>query len=152
MLPNTEALPQQYAQTGEWRTHMTPVIIFLIGLVLTTGIVFLALLYLRSSLQAILVDLCGTGERARFWTAFSNITLFLVPFVLALNNQPPAERAVSFVFIISNQIKSAVIGFIVSVVILGMVLNRYITRSQLVLTSKSVDTHQSGSREDAGPI
>jgi len=43
------------------------------------GVVFLALLYLRSPLQLILTDLCGTVERRRFWTAFSNITLFLVP-------------------------------------------------------------------------
>ena len=131
---------------------MTPVIIFLTGLVLTTGIVFLALLYLRSPLQVIVTDLCGASERARFWAAASNIVLFLVPFALALNHQPTAGGADSFGFAISNQIKSAVIGCIISVVILGVVLSRYISQSQFVQASKSIDAQQSNSRADAGSI
>jgi len=67
---------------------MSPVTAFVTGLLLTMGLVFVALLYLRNPLQAILTDLCGTVERARFWTAFSNITLFFVPLALALNRRP----------------------------------------------------------------
>ena len=66
---------------------MNPGLVFSIGIVGTMGVVFLALVYLRNPLQVVLTDLCGTVERARFWTAFSNITLFLVPLVLALNTK-----------------------------------------------------------------
>jgi hypothetical protein len=118
---------------------MTPVTVFLAGVVATTGIVFLVLWYLRSPLQVILTDLCGTAERARFWTAFSNVTLFLVPFALALNSQPAAGVAQSSVFAISNQIESAVIGLVISVVILGMVLSWHISRSHVIQNSKRVD-------------
>ncbi len=55
---------------------MNPVIGFVLGLVVTMGVVFLVLLYLRNPLQVILNDLCGTNERARFWTAFSNTVVF----------------------------------------------------------------------------
>jgi hypothetical protein len=118
---------------------MTPVTVFLAGVVATTGIVFLVLWYLRSPLQVILTDLCGTAERARFWTAFSNVTLFLVPFALALNSQPAAGVAQSSVFAISDQIESAVIGLVISVVILGMVLSWHISRSHVIQNSKRVD-------------
>src|SRR5579864_881557 len=98
---------------------MTPAIVFLTGLVLTLGVVFLTLLYLRHPLFVILSDLCGTVERAEFWTAFSNITLFLIPFVLALNHKPTAGGNQFTVFAISDQIESAIVGLIISVVILG---------------------------------
>ena len=62
---------------------MSAALAFLAGLTATMGVVFVALLYLRNPLQDVLTDLCGTADRARSWTAFSNVTLFLVPFVLA---------------------------------------------------------------------
>jgi hypothetical protein len=131
---------------------MSPVIAFGTGLTVTMGVVFLALLYLRSPLQVILTDLCGTVERARFWTAFSNITLFLVPFALALNHQPTAGGTKSLVFEISDQIESAVIGLIISVMVLGMVLSRFILRSSFVQAPNDVGTSQSGPQTDASAI
>jgi hypothetical protein len=53
---------------------MNMVIVFLVGLAVTMGVVLVALLYLRNPLQTILADLCGSTDRARFWTAFSNVT------------------------------------------------------------------------------
>jgi hypothetical protein len=131
---------------------MSPVIAFGTGLAVTMGVVFLALLYLRSPLQVILTDLCGTVERARFWTAFSNTTLFLVPFALALNHQPTAGGTKSLVFEISDQIKSAVIGLIIFVMVLGMVLSRFILRSSFVQAPNDVGTSQSGPETDASAI
>ena len=123
---------------------MTPVIVFLAGLVLTMGIVFLALLYLRHPLFVVLSDLCGTVERAQFWTAFSNITLFLIPFALALDHKPAAGGNQFTVFAISDQIESAIVGLIISVVILGMILSWHISRSRVPFTPK-----EAGARPDA---
>jgi hypothetical protein len=131
---------------------MTPVVVFLAGLTLTMGVVFLVLLYLQSPLQAILTDLCGAAERARFWTAFSNITLFLVPFVLALDHRPTPNDIQSGVFAISDQVESAVNGLIVSTVILGIVLSWHISRSPLPRTSKGTDTRQGGSQANPTTI
>lgn len=131
---------------------MNPVTAFVVGMAVTMGVVFLVLFYLKNPLQVILTDLCGTAERARFWTAFSNITLFLIPFVLALDHRPSPAGIQSSVFAISDQIESAVEGLIVSTMILGIVLSWHISRSQLSKTLKGVDSQRSGSQTNRGAI
>src|ERR1700687_737794 len=121
---------------------MNPVTAFVAGLGVTIGLVLLVLFYLRNPLQVMLTDLCGSAERARFWTAFSNITLFLIPFVLALDHRPSPDGIQSSVFAISDQLVSAVEGLIVSTVILGIVLSWYIARSQFSKSSKGHDTQR----------
>jgi hypothetical protein len=131
---------------------MSREIAFLVGLVATMGIVFLALLYLRNPLQVILTDLCGTVESARFWTAFSNIIVFLVPLVLALDHQPPPNGIESSVFVICGQIESAITGLIVSIVIVGLVLSWHISRIPQSRASKGIDARASGSQREPTAI
>jgi hypothetical protein len=131
---------------------MSPVIAFIVGLAMTMGGVFLVLLYLRNPLQVILIDLCGTGERARFWTAFSNITLFLVPLVLALDHRPAPNGIQSSVFIISEQIESSIYGLIAALVIVGVVLSWHISRTQLSKYTKETDERQNGSQTESTAI
>jgi len=115
---------------------MITVIVFLVGLTATMGLVTVALLYLRNPLQIILADLCGTTDRARFWTAFSNITLFLVPLVIALDHRPDAYLKQGAIFEISGQIECATIGFVVSVVVMGIILSTYISRVNVIRAAK----------------
>jgi hypothetical protein len=118
---------------------MNAVIVFLVGLAITVGVVFVALLYLRNPLQTILTDLCGSTDRARFWTAFSNVTLFLVPLVLALDHQPDPIMKQAAIFEISGQLESATIGFVVSVVVMGFILSMYISRISPTRVAKRND-------------
>jgi hypothetical protein len=115
---------------------MNAVVVFLLGLASTMGVVLVALLYLRNPLQIILTDLCGTTDRARFWTAFSNITLFLVPLVIALDHQPDAYVKQAAIFEISGQMEYATIGFVVSVVVMGVLLSTYISRVNSIRVAK----------------
>jgi hypothetical protein len=115
---------------------MNAVMVFLVGLAATMGVVLIALLYLRNPLQILLSDLCGTPDRARFWTAFSNVTLFLVPLVLALDHQPDANAKQAAIFAISGQMESATIGFVISVVVMGFVLSTFISRANLNRAAK----------------
>ena len=41
--------------------------------------------YVKKHLRTLLIELCGTTERASFWLAFSNVTLVLVPLIFALD-------------------------------------------------------------------
>lgn len=118
---------------------MSTVIVFLTGLTATMGVVIAALLYLRNPLQIILTDLCGTADRARFWTAFSNITLFFVPLALALDHQPDAYVKKAAIFEISGQIECATIGFVISVVVMGVILSTYISRLSSMRVAKGND-------------
>jgi hypothetical protein len=108
---------------------MSAVTVFLVGLAITMAVIFVALLYLRNPLRIVLTDLCGTSNRAQFWAAFSNVTLFLVPLALALDHQPDANAKQAPIFAISSQIESATIGFIVSVVAMGFILSTFISRA-----------------------
>ena len=102
--------------------------IFLAGVGTTVAVSFLAVAYLKASLTRVLIDLCGTEERATFWTAFSNVTLVLVPLIFALHYRPETGPDTSLVFQMSSQLEYALIGLVCSVLILGIVLSIFIPR------------------------
>lgn len=54
-----------------------------LGLVVLTCVGIVA--YLSKRLRALLIELCGTAERASFWLAFSNVALVLVPLIFAMS-------------------------------------------------------------------
>jgi hypothetical protein len=118
---------------------MNAEMIFLVGLAATVGVVLVALLYLRNPLQTLLIELCGTKDRARFWAAFSNVTLFLVPLVFALDHQPDANVKQAAIFTISGQIEWATIGFVASVVVMVFILSTYISRVNSIRVAKGND-------------
>ena len=95
-----------------------------IGVVVAAALVVVA--YLKSSLRKILIDLCGTEDRAGFWVAFSNVTLVLVPAIFAMHYHPVASEPV--VFQAGTQLEWAMIGLAVAVLFLGIVLGRFIPR------------------------
>jgi hypothetical protein len=112
--------------------------LFVAGLVFTVTASALTLAYLRRPLFRILVDLCGTEDRAGFWLAFSNVTLFFVPILFALHRHPASGSFPDSVFGIGDQLEAALFGLVVSVFALGLVLSRFIPRSDLGGRSKEV--------------
>jgi hypothetical protein len=109
---------------------MSAVSLFVVGMATTIAVVTFSLWYLKTPLQIILTDLCGTAERARFWTVFSNVTLFLVPFAVALDHHPLATSWPSSFFEICAQVEWAVFGFVGSVLALGLILGRSIPQTK----------------------
>ena len=105
---------------------MSPVAVFLVGILITAVSSCAVVWYLKPSLQGILVDLCGTAERAAFWTAFSNVTIGLTPLIFAMHR--PSDAQTPVVFAIGSQLEFALAGLLVSVVVLGFVLSRFIVR------------------------
>ena len=71
---------------------MTNTTVFLVGVGSTALTSFCAVAYLTPSLRKILLDLCGTVDRANFWTAFSNLALILTPLIFAMHQVPPSTR------------------------------------------------------------
>src|SRR5947209_4829561 len=86
--------------------------------------------YLRRHLETILTDLCGTVERARFWAAFSNVTLILVPLIFAMDYRPEARHGAGVVFEMGTQLKYVLIGLVLTVLVLGIVISSFIPRSR----------------------
>jgi hypothetical protein len=101
---------------------------FFVGSAIAMGIVSAVIWYLRNPVQFILTELCGRPERARFWSAFSHVTLFLIPFIAVLSRGPELPFGQSVVFAICEQIRAGMMGLVGSVVTLGVVLSVYIAR------------------------
>ena len=70
---------------------MNTILSFTLEVVLTLILSTLLVRYLRPYLERILTDLCGTQDRARFWTVFSNLLLIGLPVIFALNYRPKAK-------------------------------------------------------------
>ncbi len=119
---------------------MNSLSIFITGLVLTMILAWLAIAYLHSHLKAILTDLCGTKERAEFWTSFSNVTLFLTPLIFALHFRPGSGSVTMLVYGLSDQVAAALLGFVAAVVVLGFVVGRFIAREKMTSQGPRVDT------------
>jgi hypothetical protein len=107
---------------------MSAELMFVAGLMMSLVSALLVVIYLRAHLKLILIDLCGTPERAGFWTAFTNVTLLLVPAIFALRYRPEVGTFPSLVFELSAQLENALIGLVCTVIVLGIVLNSSIRR------------------------
>jgi hypothetical protein len=115
---------------------MTTSVLFLLGLGLTLIATFAIVAYLRSPLHNILVELCGTRERAAFWVSFSNVTITLVPLIFAMQYTPDLKAGSTGVLELAAQLKWALAGLLFAVLILGWVLKGFIHRQAGQLVTK----------------
>lgn len=105
---------------------MNEISAFLIGLGMTITVTTAALRYLQPQLKTILTELCGTEERAHFWTSFSNVTLFLTPLIFALRIQPKSGPTATLICAMSNQISLALLGLVLTIGVVGIVISKFI--------------------------
>lgn len=102
---------------------MNSIFFFLLEVTLTLVICGVVVRYLRPFLNRILVDLCGTEERAQFWTVFSNIILVGLPLLVALTYQPQASSAEELFFEITRRISGNLTGFLLALVGIGLIVS-----------------------------
>lgn len=102
---------------------MNTIFFFLLEVTLTLSISMLVFRYLRPFLVRILVDLCGTEERAQFWTVFSNIILVGLPLLIALTYQPEANKAEDLFFEITHRISGNMLGFLFALITTGFIVS-----------------------------
>ncbi len=101
--------------------------LFLTGVVATLGGSLFVVVYLRRHLGRLLVELCGTKERADFWAAFSNIILMLVPLAITLLYRPKAN--VELIFQVSNHLAVSLLGLAATVMGMGGVVGSFIPKT-----------------------
>lgn len=102
---------------------MNIIFLFFIQILLTLFIAGLIVGYLRPFLKKILVDLCGTEERAQFWLAFSNTLLIGLPMVIAFTYHPEAVKAEELFFDLARKLSGNIAGLLFALVCTGFVVS-----------------------------
>jgi hypothetical protein len=102
---------------------MNTIVVYLIEVAITATICMGAIAYLRPSLRRILIELCGTEERADFWLVFSTIFMVGWPLVLGMGYIPEAKIAEMLFFDVANQIKSNLMSFLIAWFGIGCVIS-----------------------------
>jgi len=102
---------------------MNTIASFLIQIVLTLIIVSLVVGYLRPFLKKVLVDLCGTEDRAQFWAAFSNILLIGLPLIFSLNYRPESANTEELFFNLAGKLSGNLGGLLVALIGIGIIVS-----------------------------
>jgi hypothetical protein len=101
---------------------MNTIFSFVIEVVLTLTISLALVRYLRPFLKRILVDLCGTEDRAQFWTAFSNILLIGMPLILSLIYRPQSANVQDLFFDVLGRLGGNIGGLLLALVGIGFIV------------------------------
>jgi hypothetical protein len=107
---------------------MSPTLIFTTGALGTLAIGLGVVGYVKHPLEKILAELCGSAERAAFWTAFAAVSLSAVPVIFAIACRPVPGSGVPAVFEIADQLKWGLIGLMGTLMMLGWVIGWSIAR------------------------
>jgi hypothetical protein len=102
---------------------MNTILSFLIQMLLTFLLAFSIVGYLRPYLRKTLLDLCGTEERAQFWTAFSNVLLMGLPLIFALNYRPEARNLEDLFFEVAGKVSGNLGGLLVALIGIGFIVS-----------------------------
>lgn len=102
---------------------MNTILYFLIEVLLTLIVAFLIVGYLRPFLKRVLLDLCGTEDRANFWLAFSNILLIGLPIIIALNYRPLSNNAQDLFFEVAGKLSGNLGGLLFALVGIGFIVS-----------------------------
>lgn len=93
--------------------------------------------YVSKYLGLLLMELCGTAERASFWLAFSNVALVIVPLIFALNCSLELGPGVNIVFEMARQLKYGLVGFVSTLTIMAFLLYRFIPTPKSIVAART---------------
>jgi hypothetical protein len=111
---------------------MIPSLLFGCGVLLTLLVALGVVGYLNGPLRKQLLELCGNAERVAFWAAFANITVVLTPAIFAMSAEPGYGQQPAPIFAIAEQMKWGFVGLVLSILVLGWILSRFIPRKSVV--------------------
>ncbi len=108
---------------------MSPSLVLFSGLSTTLLAALAVARYLSGPLRTQLRELCGSAERAEFWTVFSNVAIVLTPAIFAMSDMPASGSHTPPLLALTSQLKWGLIGLVGTVLMLGWILSRFIPRT-----------------------
>lgn len=90
-----------------------------------------SVIFLRAPLKKLLIDLCGTEDRASFWERYTWTLVFIAPvlFGTILGDRNSSAKAIDLPFL-EGAFKSVLLGLFIALIAVGLQLAR-ITRGRL---------------------
>ena len=98
---------------------MNQITSYLISLAVTLTTSIFVTLLLRGALRRVLVDLCGTQDRAHFWTMFSMVMLIAMPVVIGMGYTPEAAQGNDLFFEMARQLRGNFFGYLFALAVIG---------------------------------
>jgi hypothetical protein len=94
-------------------------------------------------LHGILVDLCGTQARARFWCCYTSIMLILVPLAAVLLGRSDGRAGDPVWVMVMDRARWAVIGLILALFVVALGIGAFIrTRASVMVSRDQIDDLQ----------
>ncbi len=118
---------------------MNPISAFFLGLGTVTGIALATLFFVRGPLFRLLVELCGTEDRARFWQHLYEAALLLTVVFCALLFPPGDGEIIGFYDFI-GMFRAAVFGILAILGVLAVVASVSIGRFESRATGMKAGT------------
>ena len=87
-------------------------IAFAVSVVVCLALSGIIILLLHVPLRKLLTDICGTEDRAKFWTMYVDILLFFTPLLTVIFGRSTGPFTSSIIFQIVEQIKWALLGLV----------------------------------------
>lgn len=103
---------------------MESITIFSTGLGIALILSLIIAIYLNKALVQILVDLCGTEPRARFWVRITNVSIILTAMLMALSYEPSDDLLPLYQF--SKQLSKTLFGLLLAVLALSITISRFV--------------------------
>lgn len=100
--------------------------LFITGVILAVVFSLLVVLYIRQPLYRILVDLCGTDDRARFWAQITHLSFILVTMLMAFSYRPSLYQP--DYYYLTGHLGRALLGMLVVTAFLALTVSRFIRR------------------------
>lgn len=103
-------------------------VVFTIEVGLSVAISYSVIRLLMPQLRNVLVEACGTGQRADFWGMFSQLMLFIAPLLIVILFTDAASADPNAVLAIKNALFRALLGQFIALAAIGYVIWETIKR------------------------
>ncbi len=124
---------------------MEDIILFCVEVGFSLIASFLVLVYLGSLLRQMLIDLCGTEERASFWLGFSKLIFIFLPLLIVVfysDNEMTVSRVTAQM--LRETLSKVLFGELVALCMVGFVLWRSISSKSRYDKSAAVPSSAKG--------
>jgi len=93
--------------------------LFAIELLISFGISAIVLLFLNKPLYRLLIDLCGTEARAKFWLIYSNVMLVIAPLLFVIIFGKSNSDKIELFSFYKTAFGSSLAGVFISLAVIG---------------------------------